>query len=282
MRYQSEHGFIHPVLSPESDHYPNGQFTTKLLKPDAKDGNIQVILEFNLQEPTLEKLIEEGAARCVAMLYCRATLHQQTLRAHNHNMHINTTISTTFLRDAIEIHPLIVAAKTTEIDTSTADPFYQNTKPTAQEGEPLATDRTWHFNLDVDTLPIGSIFQFKPEPELMGPMKIEIAPEETYINIHLNAGDLQELNIAQQQGLTIPSIISAALVQAVHEIQELDPNDQFIIPGWVDTIRKQSEKTNIDLNKGGTNPFEAAQTLLSNPFQNLPKFQIPDAAEQVE
>ncbi len=281
MKYQSEHGFTHPVLSPESDHYPDGQFSTTLSKPEPADGNIRIILDFQLQEPTLEHLVSDGKAFCVAMLYCRATLHQQTLRARSGDTQIDATVSAESLRDAIELHPLIVAAETIALDTSTSDAFFAGTEPVVQEGEPLATDRGWHFSLDVDTLPLGSIFQFIPKPDLTGPMQIELDPAKTYVNIRVNAGQLQEMNIARQQGLTIPSVFSAALVQAVHQVREITPDEQVITPGWVDTIRKQAAKYGIDITADDV-PFLAAQTLLRDPFANLSKFQIATTEEQSE
>lgn len=281
MKYQSEHGFTHPVLSPESDHYPNGQFTTTLSKPEPTDASIRIILDFQLQEPTLEQLVSDGKARCVAMLYCRATLYQQTLLAHNGDMQIDATISAELLRDAIELHPLIVAAETTELDTSTSDDFYRDITPVVQEGEPLASDRGWHFSLDVDTLPLGSIFQFNPDPSLTGPMQIELDPAKTYVDIRVNSSQLQEMNITQQQRLTIPSVFSAALVQAIQRVHGIDPDEPVIIPGWVDTIRKQAAKHGIDLNADDV-AFSAAQTLLGDPFANLPKFQMATTEEQPE
>ena len=279
MKYQSEHGFTHPVLSPESDHYPNGQFTTALSKPEATDGSIRIILDFQLQEPRLEQLVSDAKARCVAMLYCRATLHQQTLQAYDGDTQIDATVSAELLRDTIELHPLIVAAEIIALDTSSADAFYHGTAPVVQEGEPLATDRGWHFSLDVDTLPLGSIFQFSPEPGLTGPMQIELDPDKTYVNIRVNAVQFQEMNITRQQGLTIPSVFSAALVQAIQRVREIDSDEPVIIPGWVDTVRKQAAKHNIDLSTDDV-PFLAAQTLLGDPFANLSKFQIAGTEEQ--
>ena len=281
MKYQSEHGFTHPVLSPESDHYPNGQFTTTLIKPEPTGDSIRIRLDFQLQEPTLEQLVSDGRARCVAMLYCRATLHQQTLQAHSGDTQIDDTISAELLRDAIELHPLIVAAETIALDTSAADVFFHDITPVVQEGEPLATDRGWHFSLDVETLPLGSIFQFNPEPGLTGPMQIELDPAKTYINIRVNAAQFQEMNITRQQGLTIPSVFSAALVQAIQTVRGIDSDEPVIIPGWVDTIRKQSAKYGIDLNADDA-PFLAAQTLLGDPFASLSKFQMAGMEEQPE
>ena len=282
MRYQSEHGFTHPVLSPESDHYPEGQFTTRLHRPDAKDGNVQIVVDFELKEPYLEQLVMDGKAHYAAMLYCRATLHQQTVQAPDGWKRIDTWISAEVLRDAIEIYPLLVASETLELSTKTADPFFHDTTPVVKEGEPLATDRGWHFNLDVDSLPLGSIFQFIPDSTLTGPMQIIVDPNGTYVNIRVNATEFQEMNINRQQRLTIPSVFSAVLVHAIHRLQAMPDDEPVIIPGWVDTIRKAANKYNIDLGPDGENPFEAAQKLLGNPFQVLPQFQMRIAEEQLE
>ena len=280
MKYQSEHGFTHPVLSPESDHYPDGLFSTTLLKPEDDGGNIRIVIDFTVQEPTLQQLISDCKARCVAMLYCRATLHQQTLEAKGGSTQIEVKISPELLRDAIELHPLVVATETLTLDTSTTDPFYHGTSPTVSEGEPLAADRGWHFNLDVDSLPLGSIFQFIPEPETTGPMQIEIDPQQTYINIRVNAEQFKEMNITRQQGLTVPSVFSAALVGAIQRVRKMDPDEPTIIPGWVDTLRKQSSKHGVDIEND--EPFVVAQTLLGDPFASLKKFQMQNVEEQPE
>ena len=283
MKYQSEHGFMHPVLNPESDHYPNGKLRTKVLKPRRDNGRIFTTVEFDIEEPTLERLIAEERAVCIAMLYCRATLHQQTFRAEHGALTIEGSTDSDLLRDAVEIHPLVVANETIEeLNTSTADPFYQDTKFRIYEGEPLATDRGWHFSLNVDSLPLQSIFQFIPDQKLTGPSRIETDPNQTYIGIRINAGQFQKLNITRQQGLTIPSIFNSALVEAIHSILDLDPDEQIIVPGWVDTIRKQAAAHNVEVTKQDANPFELAQILLRNPFQNLPNFQIKEAEDQSE
>ena len=92
MKYQSEHGFVHPVLSPESDHYPDGQFVTKLSRPTVANNKLQIVLDFQLEEPSLERLVREGKARCTAMLYCPATMHQQTFLSTNGSTHIDANI----------------------------------------------------------------------------------------------------------------------------------------------------------------------------------------------
>lgn len=280
MKYQSEHGFTHPVLSPESDHYPNGQFSTVFRKPEDADGKVRIIIDFMVREPTLEQLISDGKARCTAMLYCRATLHQHTFQAEDRSTRIDAAIVPEMLRDAIELHPLVVATETITLNTNTADPFYHGTTPTVLEGEPLAADRGWHFNLDVDSLPLGSIFQFIPDRETTGPMQIEIDPTQTYINIRVNAEQFKEMNITRQQGLTVPSVFSAALVRAIQSVQEIEPDVTLIVPGWVDTIKKQADKHSIDLT--GDDPFVVAQTLLGDPFATLTKFQMQSIEEQPE
>ena len=113
-------------------------------------------------------------------------------------------------------------------------------------------------------------------------MQISADPSETYINIRVNATEFHEMNITRQQKLTIPSVFSAALVQAIHHVQELSDDEQVIIPGWVDSIRKEANKHHVDLSLDGSNPFEAAQRLLGNPFQILPQFQMQNAEEQME
>ena len=150
------------------------------------------MINFQLEEPNIERLIREGKARCAAMLYCPATMHQQTFQSAIGSTQINGEVNTDLLKERIEVNPLIVATETVKLDTATADAFYRGTMPTVHEGEPLATDRGWHFSLDVDTMPLGSIFQFNPEPELTGPMQIELDPSKTYVNIRVNTTQFQK------------------------------------------------------------------------------------------
>ena len=282
MKYQSEHGFTHPVLSPESDHYLDGHFATILHHRLPVDGNVPINLDFQIEEPTLEGLVKDGKAQCVAMLYCRATLHQQTFKAEIGSHHIAALVSTELLRDAIEVYPLLVATQAIELDTSSVAHFYRDATLVVQEGEPLATDRGWHFSLDSDAMPLDSIFTFEPVPALTGPMEIVTELNKTYIAIRVNADQFQKMNITRQQGLTIPTVFSAALVKAIVEVQQMTEDDEVIIPGWVDTIRKQSKKHKIDLSSEVTDPFMAAQVLLGNPFADLTKYQVREVEEQPE
>ncbi len=270
MKYQSEFGFTYPVLSPESDHYPGGSISTEFREPAWINDELRFNLTFIIQEPTLEKLIIDHKARCTAMLYCRATLYQQTFTAPEGSLEINARINAQWLRDAVELHPLIVAAETIALDTTNAHPFYQGTAPTITEGDPIAADLGWHFSVNVASLPVGSIFQFIPVEKSEKTMEIEVEPNNPYINIRVNDQELQKMEVTRQQGLSVPSVLSAALVTAIHAIRNPETDEEPPSPGWVDTIKKQSEKLSIDLNY--EDPFVTAQKLLGNPFTDLREF----------
>ncbi len=271
MRCLPQLGFTHPVLTPESDHYPNGEFNTYLEIINTQQDELRFKLTFDIRETTLEKLLAENKARCIAMLYCPDTLYQENLKAEKGTTIINGVIRNGNIRNNIELHPNLIAAEQIILDPVSAHPFYRNTKPILNEGEPLAQDVTHRFHVNAKPLNIGSIFEYRPRSK-EEPVICEADPENPLIKIHINDREYREMQASIRNKLTIPTVINTALLTAIYKIREEKIESAEISPGWVDTIIKLAERHSIDLQE--SEPEKTSQILLNNPFNDLNRYQL--------
>lgn len=80
MKYEPKRNYLYPVLRPYSDDYASEELGIKVTtEPD--EGHVRIGVMFDVGEPSIRNQIAAGNARCVAMLYCRDTLHREMLRA---------------------------------------------------------------------------------------------------------------------------------------------------------------------------------------------------------
>ena len=269
MRYNPRRNYLHPVLRPFSDDYPEGSLKTTV-STEMTDRTMNISVTFDVLEPSIEGQVAKGDALCVAMLYCGSTLYREMLRAGSGSTKAETSIPTDLLRGDVEVHPSIVATNhLAHPSTSTHQEYGAEPVPISQ-WNPLATDQTWRFQVNPTTRPTKGIFNREIKHDLAdGEFDIKCNPAEKYINITANASTMEDFK-RLSEGYSLPTVYLAALVEALAEVKEMDGETSTDTDGWVVCIRSNLNRLGIDIGHqdqpGSHTLFHAAQMLLSMPF----------------
>lgn len=272
MKFNAKRNYLHPVLRPHSDDYPEGALGTSLrVAIDKKEVNLEIT--FEVSEPSIQAHISGGNAICAAMLYCSTTLYREMLRAGTGSTTAETTICTDLLQGNVEVHPSIVALDDFAFQSSTVHEEYRSAPIAVARWSPLATDQTWHFSVNPSTRPAKGIFNRQIEETLPdGEFDINCDTTSRYVNIIANSATMTKLMaISGEERLTLPTVYTSALVSALAEIRNMEPEASKHEDGWVNCIQTRLKGLGINLgteeqNDGSHTLFRAAQSLLGSPF----------------
>ncbi len=269
MKYNPQRNYLHPVLRPFSDDYPEGSLKTTM-RTDSTDSSVNVSVTFEVLEPSIQDQITKGDALCVAMLYCGSTLYREMLQARTGSFTAEKSIRTDLLRGDVEVHPSIVAMNYLEHPSGTTHQEYGAGPVSIAQWSPLATDQTWRFQVDPTTRPAKSIFNREIDKSLAaGEFDIKCDTAEKYINITANAATMSEFKRLSEHH-TLPTVYLSALVEALAEVRDVETETSVDEDGWVNCIRNNLKRLNIDIGhqdqQGSHTLFRAAQMLLSKPF----------------
>jgi len=279
MKYEPKRNYLYPVLRPYSDDYSSEELGVEVTT-EPFEGHIRIGVNFSVSEPSIQKQIDDGNARCVAMLYCRDTLHREMLRAGKGQFALRKDVQARYLVNDVEIHPAVVAVNGINHTTKTAHPEYGGAAVQVGKFQPLATAQTWRFSVNADQRAAKGIFNLAVDDD-MPPDMFDIAmdPAERYIIIKANEVTLAEFgNIRRNEILTLPSVYMNALVEALSYIKyTYEDGDDVSSAGWVNCIRDNLNKHNIRL--GGADDSShsliyAAQMLLDKPFGDMIRLEL--------
>ncbi len=266
MRYSANRNYLYPVLRPYSDDYASGELTIDVeVEPAEQD--VVVRVKFDVSETSILNQIKDGNACCVAMLYCRETLHREMLRADKGQIAINAKVQGRMLVNDVELHPAIVAVHDITHSTHTAHAEYGGQDVQIGKFQPLATAPTWRFSVDTNQRATKSVFNLVTGENLSPDIfDVEVDPTDPYINIKANEDTLRRFNAIRRENeiLTLPSVFMNALMEALACIDRLEDEDDVHSNGWVVCIKDNLNKHNISLDSHSL--IHAAQILLSKPF----------------
>ena len=278
MKYEPKRNYLYPVLRPYSDDYSSEELGIEVTT-EPVEGHVRIGVNFSVSEPSIRKQIDDGNARCVAMLYCRDTLHRETLRADKRQFALRKEVPSRYLVNDVEIHPAVVAVNGINHPTKTAHPEYGGTAVAVDKFQPLATAQTWRFSVNADQRAAKGIFNLAVDDTMPPDMfDVEMDPSERYITIKANEVTLAQFgNIRRNETLTLPSVYMNALVEALAYIKYTEDVDDVNSLGWVNCIRDNLNNHNIRLGgdeDSGHSLMYAAQMLLSKPFGDMIRFEL--------
>ena len=157
MRYNPRRNYLYPVLRPFADDYPGGNLKTEI-QANVVEKSVNVSVIFEVSEPSIQDQVSKGDAVCAAMLYCGSTLHREMIRAGLGSTRADASISTDLLHGDVEVHPSIIAVKDITQTSATMHQEYSSAPVTIAQWNPLATDRTWRFQVNPTARPAKGIF----------------------------------------------------------------------------------------------------------------------------
>lgn len=298
MKYDTNRHYLYPVMRPHSDDYPKGDFST-LLDAQFSSHDVEVSIEYTVNDDTINEHVSSSHARCVAMLYCRDTMYRQLVAKNigEDKFRLLETIPMRLLQNQVEVHPIIVAnTKIEDFSTSTAHEEYGDKQIRIEKGQPLAVDDPWHFEVNSQQLKVDSLFKLVADTQ--GELKnyefdVIMDEKERYVDIKANEDTIESFRkLRKIKNATIPTIYLSSLVTILAYIQEIDAEDisseDMPSVGWYKCIHKKLEDHNIvldELDSGSKySLMRAAQQLLTSdsslrPFGRLFQLGLIDDVE---
>ena len=288
MKYEPKRNYLYPVLRPYSDDYSSEELGIEVTT-EPVDGHVRIGVNFSVSEPSIRKQIDDGNARCVAMLYCRDTLHRETLRADKRQFALRKEVPSRYLVNDVEIHPAVVAVNGINHPTKTAHPEYGGAAVQVDKFQPLATAQTWRFSVNADKRAAKGIFNLAVDDDIRPDMfDVEIDSAARYITIKADTDTLKQfMNIRRNELLTLPSVYMNALVEALSHIKvnNLESGGGDVhSAGWVNCIlsnlssnlRKNGDGISVGNadNAGSHSLMYAAQMLLDKPFGDMIRLEL--------
>ena len=272
MKYNPRRNYLHPVLRPYSNDYPEGELETKLSIDPGTD-YVTIAVDFRVNEPSIQEQIERGGAVCAAMLYCGPTLYREMIRAGKGSNRAETDVPTSMLRGEVLVHPAIFATTELAYQASTAHEEYRGLDIEIGQWNPMAVDRYWQFQVMPADKSTKGIFNLQMNNSLPdGEFDIECSPNEKYVSITANEQTRAKLKqLGAQEHDSLSTVYMSALTCALAEVKYMGDEETVHDDGWVHCIRNNMKRLNIDIGNdeddGQHTLFRAAQQLLHRPFE---------------
>ena len=270
MKYNPDAYLDYPVLRPNSSDYPDGRLATRLTRTPA-DGNLDINLRFEIDEPAIHKQIEKGDALCCAFLYSRSACYSEMLRADKRSIVIAASVPLRYLAGRVELHPSVIAIDDLAINPKTVHPEYGQSTISVNKHRQLAMDEPWYFAVGyVGT--IESVFHLEQDDNASlkdWEFDFQAEPNERYIVIRSNPQTYSEFqNVRQRVSLTTATVYLNALTTALAALESSE--EEELSEGWAATVRAHLEKQSIQWPNSCSHGL-AAQRLLQNPLTYLPE-----------
>ena len=276
MKYEPKRNYLYPVLRPYSDDYGDAKLQTVVAQPQTIGREVIITIDFIVNEESVRNQVTAGNAICAAMLYCRSTLHREMLTADRKSFRLRKSVAAEALVNDVELHPSIVTLDGIGHSTRTAHKEYGGVMARVDRWQPLATDQTWRFQVNAEQRNTRSIFRLSTDEEMSDDeFDVKMDPTDRYLTITANRRTRGRFrNIRDRLDITRSTIYMNALVEAMAYIKYRNVlDDNFHNNGWVECIRTNLDKHNIDIGNsdedGSHSIFSAAQLLLEKPFGEL-------------
>ena len=276
MKYEAKRNYLYPVSRPWADDYAAPDMNIAVTA-DPVGYDVRINIRFGAVEESIKLQVEAGSALCVAMLYCRETLHRQTLNADAGKFSLTELIDGNLLFGDVELNPAIIAMESVNHSTKTAHREYGGSPIRIGKFQPLAIAQTWRFQVNTAERPAKSVFNLKIDEDdaLLDDMfGIRVDHNEPYIDIVANANTMKRFNdMRADDRFTTPSVYMNALMEALSSIKHNGDSDDAPTNGWLNCVKRHLVKHNLNIGDhnapGEHSLLYAAQVLLSKPFGEL-------------
>ena len=270
MKYDAKRHLLYPVLSPNNDDYPDGEFTTTLTPPVLDpEGTIAFTIQFHLKEPFLSQCVREGRAKCKAMIYCTSTLYRGDYEAPSGEFTISAKIPQEQLDGTVEVHSFVISIEPISLAGSDIHPEYVQLGVPLDVSlrQPLAAAERQEFNIQRDQSREDPLMAF--EEDLSGkipPGELDIVTNFTDRQIKIIMHETtynQVLQLRNDEPIALASFYMSALVQACCIVYSTPPEEaEDAYPqGWFHRLRERQQE--------GIEPFRMAQIIFGKPFEKL-------------
>lgn len=267
--------YPYPVLAKYTDDYKNGEFDTTEVKVSNYGNEVHIDYTVKLNEPDLQKLINNGDAYAVFHLECPQTGYREAVKVKNPSDKL--VIKSERLNGEFQICSFIVAAKNIVDYTSiNFHDDYAGLKFNIDMGCVLAVGDQITANIDKDKhdfSDLPSIFCVIGKDD-RNFTQMQVDYSENKIKIELPYNDyifykqLYKLHGIKDAANAI--VVIPALTYVLSEILKMDKDsmDELRGKGWYTALKNKLKKDyQKDIEDGNCdiNPLEFAQRLIDNP-----------------
>ena len=270
MRFNPDAYASHPILRPNSDDYPSGEFDTEM-KADRTGDVLEISLSFRIAEPAVERKVASGAAVCCAYLYCASTCFSELMRAEKGADSLRATVPLSVLNGRVEIHPSIIALEDTALRAGGANAEYGDAPIVIPRFNQMAAGTPWYLAVGL----IGSVesaFRLEKDAEsnlAYGEFDFDVDTGDRQIAIRMNAETYERFNdVRGERGVSMSTVYLAALTSALASVNpDSDGGEDESPDGWAASLRARLKEKNIDLQ--AVSIGLAAQRLLDTPLSYI-------------
>ena len=278
MIFDAGKAWPHPVLRPPSygDDYPSAEFEVEIEVNRVQHGTeVEVNVNFELSEPDLLRLVEDGAARYVLLIKAPKTHVRECIQSGTPR--VEHKYSATTLTGKVEISPFLICTRDiSDFAAKGWHPDFDGRTFNIAKGSVLAEDEPKIYWMDTtEEGPIGSIFELRPQSKHPDGYW-EYILENDRVWIVMSTDDAGRLKSARAQlsnrgegyylmnGLYLPALL-AVLTEADNRTEDFEENR------WFTSLNQRLEEVGCDcIGSEGANRVVDAQKILDFPFTKMP------------
>ena len=277
MRFDPSKAWPHPVLRPPryGDDYPHAEFEVEIEFTRSEGSTaVEIQAEFQLSEPSLLKLVDEGSGKYVLLIKASRTHFRELIESNG--VCLQKSYPAGALAGRVEFAPFLVSTK--DLKGFSAEGWHVDFLGRAFDisaGSVLAEDEPKDYWVDTaDEAPLGSIFGHKPSSDLTdGRWICELAEERVWIVMsntdsarYMAARD--RVNNRPDGQYLMNGVYLPALVAVLNEV---DGNvEDFQDYRWFAFLdQRLSDVGCSPLGSANANRLVDAQIILDSPFPKM-------------
>ena len=277
MRFDPSKAWPHPVLRPPryGDDYPHAEFEVEIEFTRSEGSTaVEIQAEFQLSEPSLLKLVDEGSGKYVLLIKATRTHFRELIESNG--VCLQKSYPAGALAGRVEFAPFLVSTKDLKgFSTEGWHVDFHGRAFDISAGSVLAEDEPKDYWVDTaDEAPLGSIFGHKPSSDLTdGRWICELAEERVWIVMsntdsarYMAARD--RVNNRPDGQYLMNGVYLPALVAVLNEV---DGNvEDFQDYRWFAFLdQRLSDVGCSPLGSANANRLVDAQIILDSPFPKM-------------
>ena len=276
MKFDPGKAWPHPVLRPSSNDYPHAEFEVEMeVRRVMNSTAVLVRAEFELSDPGLLDLVEDGAARYMLLVKASRTHYRETCDARDPL--IERSYRPGELAGRIELTPFLVS--TCELAAFRSDAWHEDFLGLTFDlppGAVLASDVSKEYWVDTaEEAPLGAIFGHRSNAN-MADGTWSCVPDEDFVWIEMSVNDSARFQNARNRANGTPEgyylingIYLPALVSLLYEVDR--SREEFEERRWFASLDRRLEAVGSPLiGSSAADRLADAQRVLESPFKKMP------------
>lgn len=281
MKWEETKSWPYPVLRPNNDDYQRAAFEATLDLDRIPDTTaVEVDAEFALGDDDLLDLVASGKAEYLLLVRCSTTHFRAEFRSSE--AHIRRHFENGMLAGRVEFAPFLVAScDLHDFRAKRWHPDYDNVALQFDAGSVLAIDRPSTYWIDTaDEQPVTSMFRVAKGDVPNGQWRCK--PGEEHVSLELSERDYDRLKDARSRvsntnelAYLINGVYLPALIWLLCEADKSGDDSDYADMRWYGALDNALERNSCKrLGAKDADRAADAQTLLSNPFPEMPVLEV--------